>query len=366
MNDMPLCQPTEEHIQRIVRSHFNPQHGTPYWLDWAQHLGLDPIREVNTFADARRLLRFADKDDEAKFERASRCEPLENFIPKWVRESGRWIWVSETGGTTGLPKRGCWDATYWDQVMAFSDHFMDAYGVPRKANWMFIGPTGPHTTGRLVISFAERRGGFCFSIDLDPRIVKIFIREGQHDAADRYIKHIWDQVAAVVRYQRIEVLFCTSKLLELLPEYIDPSAFRSLKAVLHAGTTMTPDTQHLLRTEVFHGIPIIGIYGTSTTGISFQAPPESAEDDSVTYIPSSPYIILDPVDETGAPVPHGQEGDVMTWRLTEDSLIPGFTERDRAIRVKPYGPWGQLCPWDWIRDPYSPQFTVSGEVEGVY
>jgi len=250
--------------------------------------------------------------------------------------------------------------------MRFSDEFLDLHNVPRQRNWLFVGPTGPHTTGRLVIALAERRGGRCFSIDLDPRIVKIFGEEAMHEAQRRYVQHIWDQVKSIISYQNIGVMFCTSRLLEMLPEYADPKMFGKLMAILHAGTEMGRDTAAVLARDVFPGIPIVGIYGTSTTGIHYQKALEAQDEYRVIYIPCSPYVNLEVVDDRGAFVAYGSEGHVSTWRLTEDSLIPGFWERDRAVRVKPYGRVAASYPWDWVGDIYSPEFRTGGRVEGVY
>jgi thienamycin biosynthesis protein ThnN len=217
-----------------------------------------------------------------------------------------------------------------------------------------------------VISIAEHRGGRCFSIDLDPRIVKIFGAEGRDDAYERYIRHIWDQAESIARHQHIGVLFCTSRLLEMLPERIDVGLFSKLKAIVHAGTTMERDSNRVLRERVFPGVPIVGIYGTSTTGIHYQKVAEPEDDYCVTYVPHSPHVVLEVVDEDGGVVDYGSEGHVCVYRMTEDSLIPGFYERDRAIRVRPYGCLADRYPWDWISDVYSPEFTVEGKVEGVY
>jgi thienamycin biosynthesis protein ThnN len=34
--------------------------------------------------------------------------------------------------------------------------------------------------------------------------------------------------------------------------------------------------------------------------------------------------------------------------------------------VRPYGRVAEEFPWPWIGDPYSPEFTELGRVEGVY
>ncbi len=361
----PLEQLCDDRVMSVIERHFNPGSGSDYWLDWARRHKMDPIREIRTPDDVFERLHFVDAEDQDHYETAARQRPIECFIPKSIQDSDRWIWVSETGGTTGLPKRGNWDSKYWQFVMEFSDHFMDEYGFPRNANWMYISPTGPHTIGRMVVSYAEQRGGKCFTIDLDPRIVKTFLREGNSAAADRYIRHIWDQVAAVMNYQKIDIIYGTSRLLEMMPEYIASSVLRDVRAVLHAGTRMGRDTQRLLREDVFKNVPVVGMYGTSTTGVSFQAPSTSAQD-AITYIPSSPEILIDIVDKQGNVVAYNEEGDVRMWRFSDDSLIPGFIERDRATRVRPNGVWAEKFPWDWVGDPYSPQFADLGDVEGVY
>ena len=362
-----LARPDDGYVRHVVRTHLHPETGSRYWLERDRRLGLDAYSRVETFEDLKRWVGFRDLEDQLDFERATRSRPVEDFIPASVlADRERWIWVSQTGGTTGPAKHGNWDSRYWRRILDFTDEFLDAHGIPRDVNWLFIGPMGPHTTGRLVVSIAEHRGGRCFSIDLDPRIVKIFGTEGMHEASDRYIRHIWDQVTAVASSQRFEVMFCTSRLLEQLPEHADLALFSGVRGIVHAGTTMEPDVNRVLSEEIFPGVPLVGMYGTSTTGISYQKKLEAEDDYRVVYVPSSPMIVLDPVDDAGRPVAYGEEGRVATYRLTEDSLIPGFWERDRARRVRPYGAWAELYPWDWIGDPYSPEFTVEGKVEGVY
>jgi thienamycin biosynthesis protein ThnN len=130
---------------------------------------------------------------------------------------------------------------------------------------------------------------------------------------------------------------------------------------------MEPESHRILRESVFPGVPVVGMYGTSTTSISWQKPYEPADEHRVVYVPSSPYVLLDVIDDDdGRDVAFGEEGRVRVWRLTDDQLIPGFLERDRARRVRPYGSAAEQFPWPWIGDPYSPEFTVLGRVEGVY
>ncbi|MFD1831180.1 AMP-binding protein [Streptomyces desertarenae] len=362
----PLHAVDDDHVRRVVRRHFHPETGSPFWLERDRELGANAYEKVGGLADAMELVALRDAEDQARYEEAVRRRPVEDFIPRDVLAREEFLWAAQTGGTTGVPKHGTWGSTYWRNVLDWSDYFLDLHGVERGGNWLFMGPMGPHTTGRLVVSYAERRGGRCFSIDLDPRIVKVFGEEGMTASADRYVRHIWDQTEAIVRSQDIDVLFCTSRLLEMLPEYLEPSLLPGLRAIVHAGTTLEPESHRILREEVFPGVPVVGMYGTSTTGVSWQKPFEPEDDHRVVYIPASPHILLDVVDEDGTDVEYGEEGWVRVWRLTDDQLIPGFRERDRARRVRPYGTAAETHPWAWIGDPYSPEFTESGRVEGVY
>lgn len=367
MSTAALRLVTDDDVVRCIRAHLHPKTGSPYWLERDRVLNTKAHEAVTGLKDARSLVGLRDEDDQARYEEATRRRPVEDFLPESVRLMRDRLWVSQTGGTTGLPKHGTWLGSYWDDTLSFSDHMLDLHGIPREENWLYIGPMGPHTTGRLVVSIAERRGGSCFTIDLDPRIVKIFGEEGMQQAYDRYVQHIWDQVIAVLKSQRIGVLFCTSRLLEMLPSQTDVSSLRGmLRGVVHAGTTMTPESNELLRESVLPDIPIVGMYGTSTTAISYQKPFEPDDRYRLVYIPSNPYVLLEIVDEQGNEVEFGTEGQVRVWRLTPDQLIPGFIERDRAMRIAPYGTVAADYPWPWIGDPYSPEFTTLGRVEGVY
>ena len=363
---VPLSPVTDEHVRRIVALHFDPEHGSPYWLERDQRMGTRALQKVQGWQDALSVLAFQNQADQEHFEEAARRRPIEQFVPKSVRRGGGFLWAAQTGGTTGLPKHGTWGAAYWRHVREFSNYFMDLHGVPRGGNWMYISPMGPHTIGRLCVDWAESRGGSCFSIDLDPRIVKIFGEEGMTQAYNRYIDHIWDQVRAVLSAQDIQVIYGTARLLEMLPEFIDDALLRGVEGVVHAGTTMSPQSHRLLRQDVFPGVPVVGMYGSSTTSIAWQKPFEAEDDYRLVYIPSSPHMAIEMVDEDGAEVPYGAEGTVRAWRLTDDQLLPGFWERDRARRVQPYGAAASQFPWSWIGDPFSPEFTTGRRVEGVY
>lgn len=366
-----LHKPNNDYIQQIIDIHLDSKFGTPYWLQREKDLRVNVKKEVKSLDDFRNVFAFKTKKEQTKYENDLRKISLDNFIPLKIRQDKtRRIWFSQTGGTTGLPKHGCWDNKYWKQVLDFTDEFLDIHQVPYGGNWLFMGPMGPHTTGRLVVTIAENRGGGCFTIDLDPRFVKIAQKEnGLGNTSERYIQHIWDQAVSILKYQKVEVLFATSRLLEMAPEYIDLDLFKNVKAIVHAGTSLNAETNQLIREELFPNSRLIGMYGTSTTGISYQSLDLLSRPYEVVYIPSNPFIHIEVVDENGDLVNYGESGHLSTYRFTEDYLIPGFWERDKGVRILPEGSLADRYPWDWVGNIYSPVFTNMGgnqEVEGVY
>ncbi|RCX16321.1 thienamycin biosynthesis protein ThnN [Anaerobacterium chartisolvens] len=366
MEKKTVYQLNDEYLKRILSIHFDRNNGSPYWLEKAKEKNIDVLSEINSFEVFKDLFAFKTRNEMAEYEDDLRTRQLEDFIPRSVKKKAPWIWASETGGTTGIAKRGTWGSQYWDDILDFSNEFLDLHGVPKNENWLFIGPTGPHTTGRLLISIAENRGGMIYCIDMDPRIVRLYLAEGNEKAVQRYVEHLWEQVVPIIKYQNIGVVFCTASLLELLPQYVDVSLFEKVKAVTHAGLAMSRDTYKFLKEDLFPNKPVVGIYGTSVSGISFQKPYEKEDDYRIIYIPSQPFISLEAINEDGTLADYDKQGDVRCFRFTEDSIIPGFIERDKGIRIKPFGKVADRYNWDWICDIQSPASLSGQKMEGVY
>ena len=81
-------------VREVVAWHFDPETGTPFWLDWAQQAGLDPRKEVKGYADLDKFGFFQDE--------WLRGGPVRRWVPKGYAE--RPISIFETGGSTGVPK----------------------------------------------------------------------------------------------------------------------------------------------------------------------------------------------------------------------------------------------------------------------
>src|SRR5437016_6982883 len=91
----PIAQQAAEqldlHLREIIRWHFSPETGSPFWLDWAKRAGWNPAEEIRSCADLTRFPHFEDE--------WLRDEPNERWIPQPYQ--GRPFYVFETGGTTG-------------------------------------------------------------------------------------------------------------------------------------------------------------------------------------------------------------------------------------------------------------------------
>ena len=84
----------DAHVKEIVRWHFSPDTGCPFWLERAKQMDFDPLKDVNGYAD---LHKFGEFEDEWL-----RGGPVRRWVPKAYADKP--IYVFETGGTTGIPK----------------------------------------------------------------------------------------------------------------------------------------------------------------------------------------------------------------------------------------------------------------------
>lgn len=343
----------DEHFVEIVRWHFSPHTGTPYWLDWARAAGWNPAEEVRSFAD---VMRFPHFDGELL-----RTEPHERFVPAAYR--GRPFHVFETGGTTGMPKQRIgWD-DYKIDYEAFSETLSEE-GFPRGGYWLMIGPTGPRRLRLAIEHLANHRGSSCYFVDLDPRWVKKLIAKGDTAQAKAYMEHVLDQAQAILERRSVQVLFTTPKLLEELGERLSiPDA--GIKGVFCGGTTMTPENTRFLVEEVLEGrVEFVPTYGNTLMGLAASRPNLREERYSITYHAPQPRAVLRIVasEDPERLVDYDEWGRVELTTLTKELFLPRFLERDEAIRRRPCA----LYPWDGAGEVRPLRSEADRIVEGVY
>lgn len=339
--------------REMVAWHFDPATGSPFWLERAAALGLDPRREVGSYAD---LARFGFFEDEWL-----RGGPVRRWVPKGL--AGQPVSVFETGGSTGIPKSRANVQDFKLDYEAFSATLPDEF-FPKGADWLSIGPSGPRRLRMAVEHLAQHRGGICFMVDLDPRWVIKCLKRGKPDEAEAYKQHVIEQALTVLRaHDTVRCLFTTPKLLEALCEKISLKR-AGITGVFCGGTEMTPQFHRFATEELLEGAYFAPTYGNTLMGLATHKPRQDGDTYDIIYYPPSPRAMIEVVDpdDPERVVEYGQTGRVRLTTLTRDFFMPRFLERDEAEREPPCA----LYPWDGVRNvrPFSKlQTTV---VEGVY
>ncbi len=316
----------DEYVRELMRWHFRPETGSPYWLRRASTLGFDPIADVRTFDDLRRFPNVIDE---------FRDVAIEDLIPRGLDGADRVIaGIFESGGTTGLPKR----FVMFDRWMEFAlgwDEFH--YAELGTLNTLAIAPSGPHMFGEFAARRARRHHGVKFTVDLDPRWIKSLIARGDTEQADRYAEHLIDQAAHILTTQSVGILITTPPLLERLarrPELVE-AVRAQVRFICWSGAHMDADSRDIFRQEIFPGIPVKGLYGSTTIlGMSRERPEEHPDGLPVFDAPS-PYIVFRVVRPgTDTDVEFGERGQVVMNHLTKYALLPNNPERDMATKVR--------------------------------
>ncbi|MBT3480541.1 MAG: hypothetical protein HN457_03810 [Opitutales bacterium] len=343
----------DRYTREMVQWHFSSETGSPYWLDWAKEAGWNPAEEVKAFED---LMRFENFDDEVLRD----TDPA-RFIPAAFGD--RPYNIFETGGTTGMPKQRIGWEDYKVDYSEFSDYYTDDF-FPKGENWLMVGPTGPRRLRLAIEHLANRRGGACYFIDLDPRWVKRLIRDGEYDMARKYKEHVAEQAITIMKGRKIGCMFTTPTILESLAERISiPGA--GIKGVFVGGTTMTPQYVRFLTEEVLEGkVNFAPTYGNTLMGLAISRPLTAEDNYSLTYYAPQPRAILrivNPKDSTQG-VEYDEYGRVELSTMTKEFFMPRFLERDEAIRRQPC----ERFPWDGVGDVRPFESTTKKVIEGVY
>jgi phenylacetate-coenzyme A ligase PaaK-like adenylate-forming protein len=348
----------DRHLVDIIAWHFNPETGTPFWLDWAAKAGWDPRRDIRSVAD---LARFGHFEDEWL-----RGGPVRRWVPAGLAD--RPVFVFETGGTTGIPKTRINVDDFRTDYELFSRTLPDEH-FPRGANWLMLGPSGPRRLRLAVEHLAQYRGGICFCVDLDPRWVIKLIKKGWMDHLKAYQEHVIDQaVTTLSAGHDIKCMFTTPKLLEALALRLEQQGTTIRKAgitgIFSGGTEFTPQWNRFAHEELLDGAYMTPTYGNTLMGLAGSAPSGPHNAYKITYYAPQPRAVIEVVDPDNPDrtVDYGATGRVMLTTLTRELFMPRFLERDEGEREPPY----EAYPWDGVSGvrPFS-RFASTTTV-GVY
>jgi hypothetical protein len=121
----------DAHVRDMVKWHFSPETGSPFWLEYVGRLDFDPRDRIGGYSDLRLLGHFQDE--------WLRGGPVRRWLPKGLE--GKPLYAFETGGSTGLPKTRLNIADFQTDYEMFSDALPEQ-GFPRGGDWLMLGPPG--------------------------------------------------------------------------------------------------------------------------------------------------------------------------------------------------------------------------------
>ncbi len=330
----------DAHVREIVEWHFNPETGSPFWVEKARTLGFDPRKEVKGFEDLKKFGLFEDE--------WLRGGPVRRWVPKALQQKP--IYVFETGGTTGIPKSRVVVEDHWIDYEMFSETLPEKY-FPKGSNWLMLGPSGPRRLRLAVEHLCQFRGGVCFCVDLDPRWVVKLIKKGWMEHLKAYQDHVIDQVLTILSANHeIKCMFTTPKLLDALATRLEKDgssmAKTGITGIFCGGTEMTSQWIRFAIEELLGpGIYIAPTYGNTLMGLAAAEMPKPP-DYKIAYYAPEPRAVVQVVDfdDYNKVVGYGQEGRVMLTTLTKELFVPRFMERDEGVREQP----SEKYPWDGV------------------
>jgi phenylacetate-coenzyme A ligase PaaK-like adenylate-forming protein len=341
----------DEWVRRMMRWHFSPETGSPFWLRRRGSLGFNPLTDVAGVPDLRRFGPFNKED--------LRDADPRDLLPRGFAD--RTFRIVETGGTTGKPIRVV-DVTRAINDVLIYRAMLEARGTA-SGDAVAMAPSGPHAYGHFVTRLVNSWLGATYFIDFDPRWVKHLVRSGE--PTEPYLRHLTDQTESLLADVRPSLLFTTSKLLlELVAALPRPLGDYGVRAVCTGGTSCSPEEVRYLREEHLDGLQWIDNYGSTLMGHALPGEPQSPGEPTTYHLPPplSFIRVVDPADPD-RDVATGERGRVLVNTLLEDLFIPNLLERDSAVATAPH-PW---FPWPGVRDvrPYEAP-DAEPVVEGVY
>ena len=346
-------------VREVVRWHFSPDTGTPFWLEKAKSFDFNPLKDVNGFADIKKFPFFEDE--------WLRGGPVNRWIPRGLKDKP-W-YVFETGGTTGIPKSRVVSDDFRIDYEMFSDGLSEKH-FPRGSNWLMLGPSGPRRLRLAVEHLCQYRGGICFCVDLDPRWVVKLIKKGWMEHLKAYQDHVIDQAMTVLSAGHdIKCMFTTPKLLDALCKRLEQEGSSVRKAgitgVFCGGTEMTSQwirfaIEEYLGPEVY----IRPTYGNTLMGLAVSEMPTAANKFKITYYAPQPRAVAEVVDfkDYNRLVEVGQTGRVLLTTLTKEFFVPRFAERDEGEREAP----SEKYPWHGVSGVRPFHETAAATTVGVY
>ncbi|MFJ9841587.1 arylcarboxylate reductase [Kitasatospora sp. NPDC101155] len=347
--DELLAQDLDTWTRRVVRRHFDPVGGSPYWLRRAAELPFHPM-DVTRYEDLCAFGPFP-------MEELRELDPAD-LVPQAVpRPLAGKVW--ESGGTTGSPCR-----VFYTEPMLRNRATWLRWALPREGfqpgrSWLQATPTGPHLIGHRSWHLVEHYDSRVYGVDFDPRWVKRLVRTGRMKEAQEYTDHVLEQIASILRSQQVDYLMSTPALLQALIRK-QPELVARLRGVRLSGTHVTAAMYRSFTAAMPDGV-VVTMYGnTFGNGLAL---PVVGDGELIPYLSTYPQVthtVVDPGDWTRM-VEYGQTGQVRLTVLHDDLFLPNILERDAAVRHDAGGAW----PLDAVAN-VRPLQNARAVPEGIY
>lgn len=317
-------------LQAVLTAHFDPQHGSPYWLARERELGFRVLERVRGIDD---LALFGPFDLTA----LSR-HPVEHFLPAGVRATPG-LMLAETGGTSGEPRPIAWSAE--DFEAAFIAPFARRVAASHfdGGHWLWLGPGGPHVIGRAAQRIAQLTTGTdAFSVDFDPRWFRQLAPGSL--ARTRYLGHVLEQALRVLNAQDIRYLFATPVVLGALATRLTAPQRARVRFIYLGGMPLGADAMRAVG-AAFPAAQCLAGYGNTLFGVTHEATVGPASMTPPCYLPDSTRLLVwvvplsgeSPAARLASRAAAGTRGQVVMHRLDFSGFLPCVMERDAALRV---------------------------------
>lgn len=348
-----------DQLAQVLRIHFDPLHGSPYWIDLAAQRGIHPPDTIRSIADLHQL-GFMDQA-------ALRSRPLTDFIPRCISQHPERLIAVQTGGTLGEP---IWTAYTHDEFeAAFVRPFIDAadrVAFPRGGTWLYVGPSGPHVIGRAACSIARALGASePFTVDFDSRWARKLPADSY--AAERYLEHVTDQAMAVIKTQPITHLFTTPPVLAALAARMMGQQRDRILGVHYGGMSITREHMLHFQRDIFPHAAHLSGYGNTLFGCCPEL--NIAPGRELIYFPHGRRLLFgvlpEPTDDpTLVSFDPGARGRCVFSRFDRTMLMINFVERDEIELVSPPAVAEFVSPG--ILNPHSLAIDPLQSAAGIY
>lgn len=346
-------------LRRVLGIHFDPDSGTPYWLDRQAALGIDVCRDVRTIESLALLGDMKPGDLAAR--------PLLDFVPRRYHADLSGFVVGQTGGTTSASTGGSWTIYNADEfVEAFITPFTvaaDHVGFPRAERWLYVGPSGPHIIGKVVRAMAAGHSSHDpFSVDFDARWAKKLPDNSL--AMTRYLSHVVDQAIRIIELQDIGVIFTTPAVLGALADAMTTAQRDRVRGLHYGGMELHPEVLARFQRDVFPNAVHLSGYGNTLFGCTLELSTQHGRVPA--YFPFGSRLLLEVVDHAGQACAPGAAGVVRFTRLDDSFLLVRMLERDAASLVAPPPDAPTGFVHSGVLNPHSPVSLAPRQAKGLY